>query len=159
MKKYVFLAFYSLFLAFSLSAQTANELDVLLGKQTVTAAEAARFVLGAAELLPPELSGIAAETAAYTMALSNGWVKKEGSVNAALSDVAFLIVKAFELKGGVMYRMVKNPRYAYRELIYRRIIQGRADPAMNVSGQRLMQIIGRTLRYTGESELSGENNA
>jgi len=159
MKHSLFLAFYSLFLVFFLSAQTANELDVLLGKQTVTAAEAARFVLGAAELLPPELSGTAAETAAYTMALSNGWVKKEGAANAALSDVAFLIVKAFELKGGVMYRMVKNPRYAYRELIYRRIIQGRADPAMNVSGQKLMQIIGRTLRYTGESELSGENNA
>jgi hypothetical protein len=36
-------------------------------------------------------------------------------------------------------------------LVYKKIIQGRADPAMNVSGERLLLITGRILAL-GESE-------
>ena len=57
--------FYLLLFTFYLSfAQTAAELDTILATEAVTAAAAARFVLEAAELLPPGLSGTAAETTA-----------------------------------------------------------------------------------------------
>jgi len=38
-------------------------------------------------------------------------------------------------------------------MLYRKLIQGRSDPAMTVSGQRLLQIIARVLNYSGENEL------
>ena len=132
--------------------QTADEMDTLLETQTVTVARAARFILGAVELLPTQLSGTEAETAAYSTALSKGWVSAGANEAITLRDTAFLIMNAFELKGGLMYRLFRNPRYAYREMIYHRLIQGKADPAMTVSGQRLLHILGRTLTFTGEEE-------
>ena len=152
MKRSLLIVFCLLLFGVPLSAQTAAELDALLTAQTVTVSGAARFVLGAAELLPAGNAGTTAETAAYELALSKGWVRAGAADEITLRDTAFLIMNAFELKGGVMYKLLKNPRYAYRELIYRRLIQGRADPAMKVSGERLLQIIGRTLSYAGERD-------
>ena len=131
-------------------AQTAAEMDDMLQTDTVSAARAARFVLGTAGLLPPELSGQAAESAAYDMAASNGWIKTNAEQNVTLKDTAFLIMRAFNLKGGVMYSLFKNPRYAYREMVYRKLIQGKTDQSMKVSGQKLLQILDRTLIYIEE---------
>ena len=152
MKKYIFCSL--LLVNYSLIfAQTAAELELVLGVQTVSAAQAARFVLGAADLLPTGLSGPQAQTAAYRMARERGWLGTEAAGAISLRDTAFLIMQAFGFKGGIMYSIFENPRYAYREMLHRRIIQGRADPAMTVSGQRLMQIIGSALSYSGENEL------
>ena len=127
-------------------AQTAAEMDSLLASDTVSAAQAARFVLGAADLLP-ELSGADAENAAYGMASSNGWVKAAAGESVTYKDTAFLIMKAFDIKGGVMYSLFGNPRYAYREMVYRKIIQGRTEGAMPVTGARFLQILDRALRH------------
>ena len=137
-------------------AQTAAELDTILETKAVSAATAARFALGSADLLPQELSGSKAEVAAYDMAKSKGWITTGSGEDITLKDTAFLIMSAFDVKGGVMYKFLPGPRYAYREMVYRKLIQGRADPDMNVSGARLLQIIGRTLDYVGTLESGGD---
>ena len=137
------------FAAFSLNAQTAAELDTLLENAEVSAATAARFVLASAALVPEDLSGEAAETAAFEMAVSKGWLTRGAADSVTLRDTAFLVMNAFELKGGIMYSLFHNPRYAYRETVYRKIIRGRADPAMTVSGIRLLQIIDSALAFSG----------
>ena len=124
-------------------AQTASELDVLLETRQVSAEAAARFTLGAAGMLPPELGGAEAREAAYRMARDRGWIKAEAGEAIKLRDAAFLAMGAFDLPGGLLYALFPGPRYAYREAVHMRIIQGRADPAMAVSGPRLLQIIGR----------------
>ena len=147
--------FFVLFFLFALplSAQTAAEMDGLLNAKTVTVSAASRFILGAADLLPAGLSAAEAEKSAFDMAMSKGWIKRGAGENVTLKETAFLLMKAFGFKGGAMYSIFRNPRYAYRELCYRKIIQGRADPGMYVSGERLLQIIGRTLSRTGEDKL------
>ena len=97
-----------------------------------------------------ELSGTAAEQAAYNMAFSNGWIKIGAEEPITLKDTAFLIMKAFNLEGGVMYSLFKNPRYAYREMVYLKLIPGVPDQSMNVSGQKLLVILDRTLNYIEE---------
>ena len=152
MKK-VFFICYLLTVTCYLYSQTAAELDSLLQQESVTIATAARFILGAAELLPPNLNGAAAATVAYNMALEKGWTRKNAGDKATLKDTAFLLMNAFNLKGGIMYSIFKNPRYAYREMVYQRLIQGRAYSSMQLSGQRLLHIIGRTLNEVeGRSE-------
>ena len=141
--------FFTPAMAFS---QTAAELDVLLGTETVSVAAAARFALGAVGLLPPGLSGSAAQNAAYDAAQSRGWVKSGPDDAISLEGVAFLVMNAFGIKGGIMYSLAHSPRYAYREMVYRKLIQGRAYSNMTVSGKRLLQIIGLALNYTGERE-------
>ena len=138
--------------AFSLSAQTAAEMDIMLTAKEVNAAGAARFVLDAAELLPAGLSGNEAMSSAYDMAVSKGWIKREAGEAITLKDLSFLVMSAFQFKGGALYSMFHNPRYAYREMVYRKLIQGRTDPSMKVTGARFLQIIGSALSYSGENE-------
>ena len=133
-------------------AQTAEELDALLKADTVSAAGLARFVLGSADLLPDGLSGAEAEKTAYDIAASNGWIKTAAEEDVTLKETAFLIMKAFNLKGGIMYSLFKNPRYAYREMVYRRLITGHADQAMKINGPRLLQILDKTISYAGAEE-------
>ena len=149
---FIMLSLFFLLLPALVLAQTAGELDIMLETEAVSAAAAARFVLGAVELLPPGLSGPDAERAAFEIASSNGWLRAGAGEAINLEDTALLIMKAFDFKGGIMYSIFGNARYAYREMLYHRLIQGRSYPNMNVSGQRFLQILGRALSYAGEDE-------
>jgi hypothetical protein len=66
-----------------------------------------------------------------------------------LKEAAFLVMGAFGIKGGFRYTLFPGPRYAYRELLYHKIIQGRSDEGFTLSGERLLGIIGRALAFTG----------
>jgi len=132
--------------------QTAAEMDAMLTANTVSAAKAVRFVLEAADVLPAGLSGPEAEKTAYDLAASKGWISAAAGDSVTLKETAFLIMKAFDFKGGVMYSLFGNPRYAYREMVYHRLIPGRTDQSMKVSGSRLLAILDRTSRFAGEDE-------
>ena len=56
---------------------------------------------------------------------------------------AFLLMKAFNIKGGIMYRIYPCPRYAYRDLQYLAIIQGKNNPDAPMTGAALVQTFGR----------------
>jgi hypothetical protein len=56
-------------------------------------------------------------------------------------------MRSFQIKGGAMYRAFPGPRYAYRELVFKNIVQMGSDPSWNVSGYRLLQILSRALEY------------
>jgi hypothetical protein len=133
-----------------LHAQTADELTEILETKAVTLAQASRFVLvttGAAD--EGDDAG-----AVYALARQKGWLPENSGADDTirLGDLSFLIMQAFGMKSGFMYALVPSPRYAYREMVYRRLLQGRNDPALTVSGDRLLRIIGRVLDYRGDSE-------
>jgi hypothetical protein len=149
------------FLALPLSAQTgrngsvptqAEELDALLAAKSVTYGQAARFILDAADLLPEGSAD--AEERAFAIAKERGWVPDNAGAHTPirLSGAALMVMGSFNIKGGLMYRAFKNPRYAYRELVYLKVIQGRTEPGFTVSGERLMAVIGRALDHTGRGE-------
>jgi hypothetical protein len=81
-------------------AQTAVELDALLETNAVTTSVAARFVMGAAGLTTPELSGAVANNAAYQAALSKGWVKKAPEEAISVQETAFLMMNVLSLREG-----------------------------------------------------------
>jgi hypothetical protein len=59
-------------------------------------------------------------------------------------------MNAFNFKGGLMYSLFHTPRYAHREMVYRKLVQGRSDPDLIVSGEKMLQIIGQVLNYSGQ---------
>jgi hypothetical protein len=134
----------SAFAGLPLPAQNAGELDALLDSPALTWGQAARLVLGAAggEDLP--------ETEAFTrlqgMAKLPRGAAPGGEIN--MGGLSLAVMRAFGLSGG-LYRLFPTGRYAYRELVYLGIIQGRSDPAMKVPGERFFRILGRVLDYTG----------
>jgi len=149
MKKFIII--FTLFLAAAafLSAQTADEIETLLNTGAVTYAQAARFLLEASDTM-----AASDMEEAFDYAAQQGWLPKKVSANdtARLDGISLLMMRSFGIKGGVLYSITKSPHYAYRELMYRETIQGRADPGMNVSGERLLFFTSRILSQLGETD-------
>jgi hypothetical protein len=118
---------------------------MVLDSPAVTWGQAARLIL-AARPTGLEFSEVEAFTALQTIAKLPRRAESNGETS--LGDVSLIIMKAFGLSGG-LYRFFPNSHYACRELVYLGIIQGRSDPDMKVSGERLLRILGRTLDFTG----------
>jgi hypothetical protein len=89
---------------------------------------------------------------AFQYAAEQNWLPKQASADQAarLDGVALLVMRSFNMKGGIWYSLVKSPHFAYRELAYRDIIQGRTDPAMTVNGDNLLYIVNRALSQREE---------
>ncbi|MDR1932650.1 MAG: hypothetical protein LBQ57_07515 [Spirochaetales bacterium] len=128
-----------------LHAQTAEQMDAILDTSEVTYAMAAFVVLPAAGLLSEDST----PDAAFTEALARSYLpaNAEAAGIIRLGELSFLIMRAFDMKSGLLYALFPGPRYAYREMAYRKLIQGRNDPALTVSGERLLRIIGRVLDH------------
>jgi hypothetical protein len=122
--------------------EIAEEIERLLSKNVVTYAAAARFLLEASDtLVTPDVHE------AFLYASQRKWLPKNAAENEAarFDGVSLLIMRSFNLKGGIMYTIFKTPHYSYRELVSKSIIQGRADPAMYISGEKLLFITSKAL--------------
>jgi hypothetical protein len=89
---------------------------------------------------------------AYRTAEENQWLSKKAAAekSVTLGELSFLIMKSFNMKGGLFYTLFPGPRYSYRELTRLNLIPGRAYSSLTVSGERLLQILGGVLSYIGE---------
>jgi outer membrane protein OmpA-like peptidoglycan-associated protein len=127
---------------------TAQEIETLLGTNAVTYAQAARFALEASDRL-----AVPDHNEAFRYAAERGWLPKNVSANdtARLDGISLLLMRSFNMGGGILYSITKSPHYAYRELVYREVIRGRADPAMNVSGELFLFLTGRILSVRGDT--------
>jgi hypothetical protein len=152
MSKYITL-FCLLGVSSMLGAQTAEKLDVFLEAETISYIQVVNFVLEARGF--PES---ATEGEGFALALERGWLPRGTKAEAPvrLGALSLLIMRAFDLPGGIMYSVFPSPRYACRELAYKKINLGRSDPALIVSGPQFLRILGRVLVYTGEPEADFE---
>jgi hypothetical protein len=91
---------------------------------------------------------------AFWFAAVRGWlpVNSEPNEPARLDGIALLLMNSFDLQGGFMYSVFGSPHHAFRELVYREIIQGRADPYVVLSGERLIIYTGRILAELEKKE-------
>lgn len=140
-----------------LSAQTAERLERLLNTGALSYGELALFVFEAAnvaERFGPEI--ISSPEAAFSFAVEQNWL----SANLAMEDTAvlnrasLLIMRSFELRGGIFYSIFRSPHYAFRELVHQGMIQGRVSPRMPVSGEMLVFVVGRVLSSVGDDILA-----
>ena len=136
-------------LAAGMSFGQSNELlDVLFEEPTTSLGQAAYLVLTASGRIPDDSSP--ADAAA---ALSGqGWSVPERSADEPLTlgEYSYLLMQAFELKGGVMYRIFPGPRYAGRELAYLELIKGDTSPYRTFSGEEAIGILGRLMEWKEE---------
>jgi hypothetical protein len=127
-----------------LRAQTADRIERLLEQKSVSYKDAALLVLQAAGRADAGASG--AEEA-FNYARERGWLPKgvDAGGSARLGGLSLLVMRAFDIKGGVFYSLFKNPHYAYRALVYKGVVHGRTDPQMAVSGDLLLYTINRVM--------------
>lgn len=60
---------------------------------------------------------------------------------ADLAGLALLIMRAYNLHGGIFYSMFQNRRYAFREMVYFGIFNRTDDPNDTLSGARFLSIL------------------
>ena len=129
--------------------QAADELEALLKAEQLSYAAAARFVLEAADV-----AALEDPKEAFNYAWERKWLPGRAQADgpARLDGVSLLIMRSYGIKGGLFFTLFPNPHYAYRELVYRRVIQDRSDPEMAISGDWLLFMVSRllTLRENGE---------
>jgi hypothetical protein len=129
------------------AAQSNELIDRLLGEPRASFGAAAYLVLAASGALDTE----ATEQQALESLREKGWklraVRVEDPIR--LGEFCFLIMKAFGEKGGLMYRLFPGPRYAVRELAYRRLVHGKVHSGRFPSGQEVVQILSGYLDRKG----------
>jgi hypothetical protein len=129
--------------------QSAADMESLLETGEISFSQAAYFTLAAAPENPPENP-----EAAFALARERGWLpaKAESGSALTLGDLSLLMVKAFHLEGGLLYRLFPVSRYAYREMTSRGFIEGRSYPDSKVSGERFLRILEKVLAEGGTDE-------
>jgi hypothetical protein len=130
------------------AAQSNQLIDRLLGEPQASFGVAAYLVLAASEALDPE----ATEQQALDALGEKGWklrVPQSTAEPIRLGEFCFLIMKAFEEKGGLMYRLFPGPRYAVRELAYLGLVHGKVHSRRFPSGQEVVQILSGYLERKG----------
>jgi hypothetical protein len=140
-----------------ISAQTAVKMDAMLETSAVSCTQAAWFVLAAANIADVNAMAEfpvqdADEEYAFEQVMANRWLPQKTAPGdpVTLKALSFLLMKAFDIKGGMMYAILPGPRYAFRTLVSHSLIQGNADPDMTVSGERFFHILGNVLSYARE---------
>jgi outer membrane protein OmpA-like peptidoglycan-associated protein len=140
-----YLTVFFLFFPALLNAQTADFIQTLLQTRVVSYGQAASFVLEAADVKGSYNK--ADEQDALRFASEKKWlpVKAGAQEPIPLDRLSHLIMKAFDLKGGLMYSLFNFAHYSYREMVYKDIIQGQSDPQMKVTGGKMLFIVSRLL--------------
>jgi hypothetical protein len=133
--------------AASAGAQSNEFVDGLLAKPEASFGQVSYLVLVASDNIGED----ADEARAFDLLQNLKWAPAGAAVNSPvrLDEYALILMRAFGMKGGIMQRVAPSPRYAYRELAYLQVIQGRSDPAQRVSGTAAVQMLGRVFDVMG----------
>ena len=77
--------------------------------------------------------------------------RKAAGQPITLGEYSQLLVQAFDIKAGLMYRLFPGPRYAAREIEYLGFLRGSGTPGRSVSGSEVMHILRELLALKGGS--------
>jgi len=150
MRKVVALALVALVSATAAVAQSNQFMDTLLASKQLDFGQASYLVLVASDNIGEDADA----PRAFELLGSMGWAPEDATLETpvTLAQFSFMLMKAFGLRGGLMYRLFPGPRYAYRELRSVAVIQGRSDPGMAVDGSAAVRMLGRVFDVKGVSE-------
>ena len=137
----------------SVSGQSNEALDLLLAEEQATFGNTTYLVLVAAEIASEDWT----PKQSVDELVSRGWgfedAQPEDIVN--LGSLAFMIMKSFDMKGGIMYAILPGQRYAAKEFAFRNFVPGNTNAYRILSGLDVANILGRTLSYLGQGEAEG----
>jgi hypothetical protein len=130
-----------------LQAQSNDLIDSLLAEPQASYGKAAYMALAAAGLLKPD----AGPAEALSLLSERGWAVADRGPDAPVStgEFAFILMKAFDKKGGLLYRLFPGPRYATRELTYERLLGPKAGPSDALPGAEVVRLVGEVAERKG----------
>jgi len=143
MKRTLCITVAGLLIAAAAFGQAAEKVDKILETEKATFGQAAYLIQTA---LNDGSDGLDFETAFDRFKSENKNLIRD-SISAEdvipVKTYAFLLMKAFDIKGGMMYRIYPCPRYAYRDLHYLAVVQDKNNPDALMTGAAMLQILSR----------------
>jgi hypothetical protein len=130
----------------SVFPQSNQIIDELLSSEEATFGHVVYLVLHASLNIPEETS---IEEAIDALKEKN-WKKvkiMDPFKPIKLGDFSILLMRAFDIKGGVMYSIFKSPKYATSELAYMGIITGNTQYTRTISGMEVLVYLGNLLEW------------
>ncbi|MGO8692040.1 MAG: hypothetical protein ACLQMF_00065 [Rectinemataceae bacterium] len=144
MKKLIFVVF--ILAAVAAWGQSASFIDQVLSQDRARYGDSAYLVLAAAGLIPD--TATPEEAVAYVA--KAGWAKSPTVAGpTSLGQFSYLVMRAFGMKGGVMYLVFPGERYATRELVFRKIVTDMTEPDRVLSGEEVLRFLGRAAALKG----------
>jgi hypothetical protein len=128
-----------------ISAQSNTVIDELLNEDKADWGRTSYMVLSAAEIIseneaiPEVLTKLAEQQWNLPSKLSEDPI--------TLGEYSYMLMKAFDIPGGIMYKIVPGPRYAARELSYLKFIDKDKSPYRTLSGEEVLRIMGRVMEW------------
>ncbi len=141
----IFILFFALFCT-ALSAQSAEKVTEMLEAETVSLADVAYFASTYLGISEDEVENevALADLAAYVDLSKIG----ERADSLAYDDFAYFCTTTWNIKGGIMLRATKAPRYALRELQAMGYIPMSINPKAKVDGPEALTIITNCIDYS-----------
>lgn len=138
-------------LAAAVGWSQSNEIvDTLIAEDRATLGKAAYLALTAAGLVN-ESAGVE-EAVADLRGRPWGYGDAAPENPVTLGSLSHLLMRAFDLKGGLLYSLFHGERYAAREAVYRGWVQGSGAPGRLLSGREVMHMVGKVLEQAGQRE-------
>jgi hypothetical protein len=139
----IFLLVLFLFVPGGLNAQSNAFLDEFLKETKAQAGKSIYLVLS--------VSGIIDEASSVDNAL--GFIlDKKWNISfknpddaITLGEFSYIVMKALDIGGGLMYGIFPGPFYACKELAYHEYIKGIIDPSRPISGNEAYSILRRVI--------------
>ncbi len=127
------------FCAFHVTAQSSQKISELLEFQNLTNGQASYLIASCMGLVEENAS----DEDSYKVLVSEKLFKESNSPDQllTLAKAAHLCVKSSGIKGGLLYSIFHNDRYAFRELKALGIIPVSMDPSVKVSGTDLIALM------------------
>lgn len=131
-------------------AQSNALIDEILAQKKLGYSYAAYLVLSAAGVIPDTATP---EQALEALAQQDWDIKiPEGPADITLGQYAYLLMRAFNIPGGLMYRLIPGPRYAAREIAYLGFVTEQPSPYRKISGEETLQILENVLNWKEEQQ-------
>lgn len=126
-------------------AQSASFFTTVFEAEQLTWEQAAFLVMAGTERVSDSVSPNQAwESLSKTQWYTN--IPERGSA-ITVSQLSYLLTKAFEVKGGLWFTLFGNERYSYRELVFKKVIPGSLDPQSTISGTEAMKVLEKAMAF------------
>ena len=142
---YLFLLLLFLLLPAGICAQSNRIVDEILNSSEMDLFHSAYILSYASGRLPenetPEgFTGLLASANDYFLDFQPDY-----TLNTAEFSLALMTM--LEIKGGVMYSIFHSPRYAFREMISKGIIDKESSASSTISGETVLNIIQKAMKW------------
>ena len=128
-------------------SQSNDHIDELLIQPQALLGSTAYIVLSAGKIIDESVDVAAAFDKAREMGIIPASATAETPVR--VDQLSFMLMKSLSLKGGVMYSLFPGSRYAYKEMVYKKVVNGTGGPGRIVSGDEVLRSLTNALDLNG----------